>query len=195
MQFLDDSVYIENVMNGDTASFAGLVDKHRDMVYTIALRIARNHHDAEEIAQDAFLKVYRSLDSFRQQSKFTTWLYRIVYNTAISRVRKKRHETTAIDEALIENYSVDEVHSQVQGLDEEEQKMLIDATLDKLPEEESTLISLYYLSECSVDEISQITGLTLSNVKVRLHRTRKKMYTLMQQMLTYNMDIPPQAAG
>jgi len=187
MQFLDDSVYIENVMNGDTASFAGLVDKHRDMVYTIALRIVRNHHDAEEIAQDAFLKVYRSLDSFKQQSKFTTWLYRIVYNTAISKVRKKKYETTAIDEAMIENYSVDEVHSQVQGLDEEEQKMLIDATLDKLPEEESTLISLYYLSECSVDEISQITGLTLSNVKVKLHRTRKKMYTLMQQMLKFEI--------
>jgi len=101
MEFLDDSFYIEKVINGDTSAYTNLVNKHKDMVYTIALRIARNHQDAEEIAQDVFLKAFQSLESFRQKSKFSTWLYRIVYNTAISKIRKKQPEVTALDENLV----------------------------------------------------------------------------------------------
>jgi len=113
MEFLDDSFYIEKVINGDTSAYTNLVNKHKDMVYTIALRIARNHQDAEEIAQDVFLKAFQSLESFRQKSKFSTWLYRIVYNTAISKIRKKQPEVTALDENLVENYTVDNIYTDV----------------------------------------------------------------------------------
>lgn len=183
MNTLDDYIYIEQVINGNTAAYAVLVDKYKDMVFTIARRIAKNQEDAEEIAQDAFLKAYQSLDSFKRKAKFSTWLYRIVYNTAISKIRKKRHETTALDDVMIENYSVDEVNNEVNGLDSEEQKKVINLALEKLNEEESTVISLYYLDECSIEDISGVTGLTKSNVKVKLHRSRKKLYQEMNILL------------
>lgn len=183
MNTLDDRIYIEQVINGNTAAFTVLVDKYKDMVFTIANRIARNQEDAEEIAQDTFLKAFHSLESFKRKSKFSTWLYRIVYNTAISKIRKKRPEITALDEVMIENYSIDEVDHEVNGLDSEEQKNLINLALEKLNEDESTVISLYYLNECSIEEISEITGLTKSNVKVKLHRSRKKLYIEMKSLL------------
>lgn len=182
MKFLDDSYYIEQVLNGDKAAFASLVDKHKDMVFTIAKRISGNIEDAEEIAQDAFVKAFQALESFKQQSKFSTWLFRITYNTAISGIRKKRMETAPLDEQLIENYSLDTIQDTVGNLDEEDQKMIIAKALEKLPEQETLLITLFYMKEMAVEEISTITHLSESNVKVKLHRIRKKLYNEIQAL-------------
>lgn len=89
MEFLHDDIYIEQVLNGNTKAFAFLVDKYKVLVYTVAFRILRNHEDTEEIVQDAFVKAYHALGSFEKKSKFSTWLHRIVYNSAISKTRKK----------------------------------------------------------------------------------------------------------
>ena len=93
MNYREDSFYINKVLKGNLPSYAILVEKHKGLAYTLALRIAKNNEDAEEIAQDAFLKAYNSLGSFKQDSRFSTWLYKIIYNTAISRFRKKHIET------------------------------------------------------------------------------------------------------
>jgi RNA polymerase sigma-70 factor (ECF subfamily) len=183
MEFLDDNIYIDRVLGGDTAAYAELVDKHKDMVFTMAMRIVRNYHDAEEIAQDVFLKAYQSLETFKRKSKFSTWLYRIVYNMSVSKVRRKKPETGAISEEVVENYTVDDIHENVSRLNTDEQKMLINKALEKLPEEESTIISLYYLNECSIEEIAEITGFTKSNIKVKLHRIRKKLYTHVNELI------------
>ncbi len=176
MEFLEDSLYIEKVLNGDTSAYTILVNKHKDMVFTIARKIARSTEDAEEIAQDAFIKAFKSLENFKQRSKFSTWLYRITYNTAVSRVRKKNIEVSVIDDEVIENYPGEQVYEFVEAMDDQRQQQFIDTALEKLPPEDNVVITLFYLEECSVEEISKITALSKSNVKVKLHRIRKRLY-------------------
>jgi len=189
MNFQDDNLYIDRVLQGDRSAFAVLVSRHKEMVYSIALKILGNREDAEEVAQDSFLNAYQALGSFGKKAKFSTWLYRIVYNAAISKTRKKRIEFVGLDGRLIMNYSEDQIHSQIHGIDQEEQKILIERALKKLPEEENLLITLFYKAEKSIEEISYITGLSMSNVKVRLHRIRKKLYLEISELMKYQVAL------
>ena len=188
MEFLHDDIYIEQVLNGNTKAFAFLVDKYKVLVYTVAFRILRNHEDTEEIVQDAFVKAYHALGSFEKKSKFSTWLHRIVYNSAISKTRKKKLETNPMDDFLIENYSIDNTFENLDELTHEEQKTLLDVLISKLDPEESAIISMYYISDHSTDEIAEITGLSQSNVKVKLHRIRAKLQVYLKQYLKKNIS-------
>lgn len=181
MPYKDDRFYIEKVLEGDATAFAALVDKHKDNAFTLAFRITGNREEAEEIAMDAFVKVYRSLGKFRNDSKFTTWLYRIVHNESISALRKKQPETAPLDNNLVENYTAGEMHEHVYALDDKQQQWLIRRALEQLPPEDNMLITLFYMDDQSIGEISQITGLSQSNIKVRLHRTRKKLYQILNR--------------
>jgi RNA polymerase sigma factor (sigma-70 family) len=174
---LTDNWYIDRVKNGDREAFATLIEKHKSMVYTVAYRIVKNHEDAEELTQDAFLKVFQSIGQFEQRSKFSTWLYRIIYNAAISSIRKKRIESTLLEPMIIENFSDEEVFENLDQLDEDDQKALVESLMKKLNPEEGALITLYYMEDCSIQEIAAIMGLTQSNVKVKLYRIRKQMLT------------------
>jgi len=186
MKYKSDSFYIDKVLEGDVSAYSMIVDKHKDMVFTVALRIVRNREDAEEIAQDTFVKVYQSLKSFKKESKFSTWLYRIVYNTAISKTRKRQLETTGLEYEIIENYTLDNIKEDVNRLEYDEQKILINKVIEKLSPEESTLINLFYLKEYSTEEISEIMNLSKANVKVKLHRIRKRLYKEVQQIIEYD---------
>lgn len=183
MKFREDSHYIERVMNGDVSAYSPLVEKHKNLVYSIVFRILNNREDAEEIAQDTFLKAYSSLASFEKKSKFSTWLYRIAYNNAISKKRKKRLDEVEIDDHIMFNYSTDEISASVHKVEESEQIKMIDTALHSLPDEDNLLIDLFYRSGNSIEDISSITGLSQSNVKVRLHRIRKKLYESVSEMI------------
>jgi RNA polymerase sigma factor (sigma-70 family) len=183
MEHRDDNHYINEVIAGNAASFAVLINRHKDLVFTIAMNITRNREDAEEVAQDAFLKAFRSLDSFRKESGFQTWLYRIAYNEAVSKIRKNKVKLLDLDEEITEFIPEDEVEEEIGGLDEQEQKLVIARILETLPEIDRTLVTLFYLENQPVTEISEITGLGESNVKVRLHRVRKRIYADLQQIL------------
>jgi RNA polymerase sigma-70 factor (ECF subfamily) len=183
MEHRDDNHYINEVIAGNTASFAVLIDRHKDLVYTIAMNITRNREDAEEVAQDAFLKAFRKLDTFRKESGFQTWLYRIAYNEAISKIRKNKVKLLDLEEEIMEVIPEDEVEEEIGGLDEQEQKLVISKVLGTLPEIDRTLVTLFYLENQPVSEIAEITGLGESNVKVRLHRVRKRIYSDLQQIL------------
>ena len=172
----DDHTCIEEIRKGDSSAFATLVNRYKDMVYTIVRKIVRNHEESEEIAQDVFLKAYHSLNSFKGKARFSTWLYRIAYNAAITQTRKKKMEMGALDEQIMENYTQDAINVDIYKLDTQQQKQFIDHVLSKLPEKEYLIITFYYKEECSIGEIADITGLSESNVKVKLHRTRKKLY-------------------
>ncbi len=185
MKFRDDSYYIEKVLNGDASSYAALVAKHKSLVFSIALKILNNREDAEEIAQDTFLKAYQSLKSFEQKSKFSTWLYRIAYNAAVSRTRKKTPEFVGMDDHLVTNYTTDEIHSGIDKFEDHDRVRMVENALRRLPEEDNVLVTLFYKSEHSIEDISSITGLSESNVKVRLFRIRKRLYSdLSEQMKT-----------
>jgi RNA polymerase sigma factor (sigma-70 family) len=183
MKYQDDSHYIDRVLGGDDSAYAFLVAKHKNLVFSIALKILNNREDAEEIAQDCFLKAFQSLKTFEKKSKFSTWLYRIVYNAAISKTRKKRLELIPMDNYVIHNFTEDDVPSGVDEIDPEEQKVMIERAMDSLTEGENLLITLFYKGENSIGEISEITGLSMSNVKVRLHRIRKKLYGELAHMM------------
>jgi RNA polymerase sigma-70 factor (ECF subfamily) len=177
----DDSFYISKVLAGDTASFSYLVDRYQDLVYGLALKMLRNGEDAEEMAQDCFVKAYRSLASYRQQSKFSTWLYRITYNSCISLMRKRKMEVRSVDEHQLSDRDEARLNQQLTEMDKALVEKLLREAMEKLPALDQVLITLYYFEDQSVEEISQITGLTASNVKVKIHRARKKMYDLLYQ--------------
>ena len=169
----DDTEIIACILDGNVRLYSVLVDRHRDLAFTIAYRLLGNRMDAEEVVQDAFVKAYRGLKGFRHDARFSTWLFRIVYNTAVSKRRLKRHNFQSIDELsplpdVLAKTSIDDDH-------DEEREIMLEKALVRLTEDERALVTMFYLHEASVDEIHFITGLTRSNVKVKLFRARKKL--------------------
>jgi RNA polymerase sigma-70 factor (ECF subfamily) len=188
MKYLDDNHYIDRVLDGDVSAYAILVAKHKNLVFSIALKILNNREDAEEIAQDCFLKAFHALKTFEKKSKFSTWLYRIVYNAAISKTRKKRLELVPMDNYVIHNYTEDDVSGGIGEIDPEEQKMMIERAMERLSDDENLLITLFYKGDNSIEDISNITGLSMSNVKVRLHRIRKKLHDELADMMNKTLS-------
>ncbi len=178
-----DQIYIDKVLQGDTNAFAYLINKYKNMVYTIAIKIVKSHEDAEEVAQDSFLKAYEKLDSFKGNSKFSTWLYTIVYRNSITKIRKKKVATSDIDEYVIDNYSEGSEFPQLEAIKNGEQQKYVREAIGRLPEKDALLITLFYMNESSIEEIEQITNLTQSNIKVKLFRARKKLNTELSFLL------------
>ena len=150
------------------------------MAYTIAFRILENREEAEEVVQDSFVKMYRALSSFQFGSKFSTWFYKIVYRTALT-AQKRQFVYSDYDDAMPIDITSSELDSATALLEQKERKEMISRVLKKLPPDEALLLTLYYLEECSVNEIQQITELTDSNVKVKLFRGRKRFYEMLQK--------------
>jgi len=181
--FQEDHFYINKIKQGDTSAFATLVNKHKDMVFTICVKIVKKPEDAEELAQDVFMKVYDKLDTFRGDARFSTWLYRIAYNAAISKTRKRRLEVEALDDFTINNYSIDDIKEELQTINSEEQQQILKSAMETLSEDDYLIIKLFYLKELAIKDISEITGLSQANIKVKLHRIRKKMYSQMKERM------------
>lgn len=188
MKFREDQYYIERVLGGDTTSYRPLVEKHQDLVFTIVHRIVASTEEAEEVAQDVFIKAYKKLHDFQGKAKFSTWLYRIAYNTAISHSRKKKVVVLTMEENMIENYSVDEMCDDIMGLSALEQKKLIHHALSVLPRTDNLIISLFYFHEKDIEEIGDIIGMTSNNIKVKLFRIRKKLLREMNKMIDQDIN-------
>ena len=184
MAQMDDNTVIARILNGETAAFEVLVNRYKDMAFSIARRVCSSAEDAEEVAQDAFLKVFQALDKFKQESKFSTWLYRIITNTAISSTRKKKIALVAFDESLVDNYSEDEVQENLDQFGSEEQSRLIGKAMQQLHQQDCLLVNMFYTDDLSIEEIAEVTGLSQANVKVKLHRIRKKLYLLMNELMS-----------
>jgi len=180
MKYKGDSYYIEKVLEGKTNYFSYIVDRYQNIVFSIALKVLGNREDAEEMAQESFIKVYKSLHTFKGKAKFSTWIYRITYNNCISATRKKKHYFTSTDDVQIEDESQE---MNLDGIPEENRATYIKTAIKKLPEDEYTLVLLYYFEEQSIEEVSKVAGLSESNTKVKLHRARKKLYKILHDML------------
>ncbi|MCD4772827.1 MAG: sigma-70 family RNA polymerase sigma factor [Bacteroidales bacterium] len=188
MKFRKDNYYIDKILNGDTNVYASLINKYKDFVFTIAVKILKNREDAEELAQDVFIKAFEALNTFKKESKYSTWLYKIAFNMAVSKTRKKKLETYNLEPEIIENFSIDEIVPDLQELSDEEQKNCIEKALKTLPYEENIIITFFYYDDKSIEEISEITNLSASNVKVKLHRIRKKLYSTIQKIMIKKYD-------
>lgn len=183
MTINNDQHYINKVLEGDTNSFSFLVEKYKDMVFTLALKVVKSREEAEEVSQDSFIKAFRSLDKFKGDSKFSTWLYKIVYNNCMDLVKKKarKYNTSTIDE-VVEN-RIEAAESTMQTIERKERAELMQECLQELPEDERTIVWMFYYKELSLKELIEVTSLSEANLKVKLHRARKKLLAIVQEKL------------
>lgn len=179
MEQKDEIYYITRILDGETEYFSVLLDRYSRPLYSLIVQIVGCPEDAEELLQDVFLKAYRNLSGYKRESKLSTWLYRIAYNVAISATRKKKQEFLYIEESTINNVPDEKAHEVIDLAAGEEQINRLVSAIDHLSGEEKALITLFYYEDKSIEEISEVMKLSVSNVKVRLHRTRKKIYVLM----------------
>lgn len=177
----DDLYYIRLVRKGDVDSFVHIVRKYNRMIFTVINRVIQRREEAEDITQEVFLKVFQRLDKFREEAEFSTWLYRIAYNTAIYEFRKKKNELAFDDNYA--NVSDSYLDDTLDNVTKEEQLKCLEELLVRMPKDDALLITLFYLNKCTINEIGDITGLSTSNVKVKLHRIRKYMNLEMNKML------------
>jgi RNA polymerase sigma-70 factor (ECF subfamily) len=187
MDYKGDLYYIGKVLEGNQNAYTSLVDRHKDHAYNLALKICGNHEEAEEIAQDAFIKAYRSLEQFKMKSKFATWLYRIVYNTAISFVRSRKKQPLSLDDFPADATDFIGANLSEEEAEDEYRRTLANFALQKISEEERGLIGLFYYDELSTDEIAVITGISKSNIKVKLFRARQKMIGIIEKVEKKNL--------
>ena len=148
-------------------------------MFVLVDRIVSCPEDAEELTQDVFLKAFQQLSSFKAESSFSTWIYRIATNLAISAVRKKRNDVLRLDDSVFANLSDTQVDEALED-DSEEQMERLQQAMNQLEADERALITLYYLEEKPLAEVAFILGLTEGNAKVKLHRIRKKLYVLIK---------------
>lgn len=181
MSYKGDIFLIGQVLDGKTDAFSFIVDHYKDRIFNLALRICGNREDAEEIAQDSFLKAYKGLNSFRMKSSFSTWLYRIVYNTAVTCVRSKKKGILSIEDFPADMKDFTWYSSGEEEAGQDYRNSLVNFALQKITEEDRVLISLYYYEELETDEIASITGLSRSNVKVKLFRARQRMIEIIEK--------------
>ena len=184
MNELDDTYYIRKILDGDMEFFSRLVDRYSHRDYLLILKIVRYKEEAEELTQDVFVKVFQVLHSFKGDCRFSTWLYRIAYNTAISATRKKKREFLYIEENTIDNVLDEKVQETLDDEQNEEQLQKLEKAVSLLPPDERGLISLFYNEAHSIEEIAEITGLSVSNIKVKLHRVRKKLYVILKEEIS-----------
>lgn len=179
----DDHIYIDQILNGDANAFAILVDRYKNLVFTLTLRMLKNREEAEEASQDTFVKVYKSLHSFKGESKFSTYIYRVAYNTCLDTIKKnkKHHNDVAIDEFT--EHQVITIDNALNALTEAEYQQSIKECIAMLPEMDGFLLTLYYFEDLSLDEIATVVNLEANNIKVKLFRSRKKLMTIFKERL------------
>jgi RNA polymerase sigma factor (sigma-70 family) len=179
-----DNELIQAILAGNTAVFAELVKRHQRFVFTLAMRYAKTREDAEEIAQDTFVKAYRALGTFKQGSKFSTWLFTITYTTAMTFLRKKRLPTDSIHD---EGNSIQlENHTSSYQADDIEKRsghVFLNQAIDQLLPDDAAIITLFYKGEQSLEEIGLALKMEANTVKVKLHRARTRLKEKLQFLL------------
>jgi len=170
-----DEYYIREILKGDSGSFSQLVEKYQHLAFTLSLKILNQREDAEDAAQEAFIKAYNSLRYFNGRSTFRTWFFRIVYNTAIIKLRSNKKAELKIEDTRITESELSGTESAMNQFNTEDRLKYLKFGLEKLEPDEQALLNLYYFDDFSMEEVAKITGLTVSNVKVKIHRSRKRL--------------------
>ncbi|QOI97578.1 MAG: sigma-70 family RNA polymerase sigma factor [Flammeovirgaceae bacterium] len=169
---------IDRVLAGHQHAYAELVNQYKNYGFTLALKILNNRAEAEEATQDAFVKAYHHLRNFNRNSKFSTWLYRIVFNTAVSYKRKQKGTFQSIEKTEVRLYPESE-----NQLEKDDKKKFITAAMTILSEADRLALTLFYLKEQSLEEIAEITGMQPNTAKVRIHRARQRLADELTRLL------------
>jgi RNA polymerase sigma factor (sigma-70 family) len=173
-----DIQLIERILRGETAAYRALVNRHKDYAFTIAYRLLNNREEAEEAAQDGFVRAFNGLANFNRDAKFTTWFYRVVVNAALTIQQKKKRPTEDLENAKILRGP-----QETNIFKQKEQRYYIDLALKQLSPDDVVIITLFYLKEQSLEEIAEICQIEANSVKVKLHRARKRLAEKMQSLL------------
>jgi RNA polymerase sigma-70 factor (ECF subfamily) len=171
----EDQIIIRKVLAGEIAAYGVLVEKYQHMVMNIAFQILRQREEAEDLAQNSFVKAFEKLNTFKGESKFSTWLYRIVWHMAISQHRKLHNSLNNNTFYLNDDNLPVADDATLEARDQEEALAKLDTAMQKLEAEERTILNMFYKQQLKVQDIAEITGLSQSNVKVKLYRSRKKL--------------------
>jgi RNA polymerase sigma factor (sigma-70 family) len=179
-----DIEIIDAVLGGNQSAYAELVKRHQRYIFTLALRFTRNRENAEEVSQDVFVKAYRSLGSYQRSAKFSTWLYTIVYHTSMTYLRKKRLDTSSIDDEetmiQLESHSSG---SDVYSAEKKSRTFYVNKAIEMLLPDDATIINLFYHGEQSLEEIAVVMGMEANTVKVKLHRARHRLKEKLERLL------------
>jgi RNA polymerase sigma-70 factor (ECF subfamily) len=174
MKKLSDQEILDSVKRGNQSDYAIIVDRYKNKAFSLVKRMLRNEQDAEEVLQDCFIKAYNSLESFKGEAKFSTWFYRIVYNTTLTRLSSKKrmteNEMTSIEDHFDLKSDYDYNNSEINNMSE-----FVKDIVNQLPERYAVIINLFYLDEMSCEEISKVMNISVSNVKVMLYRSRSAL--------------------
>ena len=176
-----DDLYIRKVLDGQTKEFRYFIKQYKDLAFSLAFSVVKNEFTATEVVQESFVKAFENLKSFKGESKFSTWLCRIVINESFKIIRKEKRNVS--ESAIDLGTDFRENPAIFDALKESEQKYYINECLTRLPASESLVLRLFYLAENNIKEICEMTGWSESNTKVHLHRGRKNMQELLQKML------------
>lgn len=179
----EDITLIEATLKGSRPAFQQLVERYQHFVFTIAYKILRTREEAEEAAQDVFVKVYKTLGSYEQKSKFSTWLYTVTYRTAIDIARKKQLLTDSIDNDDHFLQLEDAEDTPLEEVQQGDLQSQLQLAINQLRPDDAALITLFYLNEKTVKEISEIMDLTETNIKTKLHRTRETLRQYLSEHL------------
>lgn len=182
----EDAAMVKAVLGGDSTAYRGLVEKYQSRVYSMVYGMIRNREDARDLTQEAFVKAFNNLKSFRLEASFYTWLYRIAMNVTIDHTRKrKRREVAGFEEDIANRDAdggIDEIHHQDSPSKALERKQLYKKIMDcleKLPADQKQVILLRELEGLSYREISEVMGIPEGTVMSRLFYARKKMQKLL----------------
>ena len=173
---------INLILRGDQQSYSLLVERYQNFVFTIALRYINSREDAEEVAQDVFVKAYRALADFKGQSKFSTWLYTVTTTTCISFLRKKKLTVHSLDQDSVFEVA-DSVDSGMRAnqIEQKSRVNMVNQAIKMLGAEDAQIITLFYKGEQTLEEIAKVLGKEPNTVKVQLHRARGRLKEKMQK--------------
>lgn len=179
----EEKHYLTSAINGEREGFEYLVSTYQKLAYSLAVKICGNQQDAEEVVQDAFIKAFRALADFRSAAKFSTWLYKIVYHTALTKKNVKKIQGVELNENSGSEIELGLDQAAFKHLAGADRRHYIDLALSRLVEEEKAVITLHYLGEQSTSEIADILGIGKSAVKMRLVRGRQKLEAALKDLL------------
>lgn len=179
-----DTELIESVLKGNRMAYVELIKRHQRYVFTLALRFVKSREEAEEIAQDVFVKAFNALKDYQGTAKFSTWLYRITFNTAMVYNRKKKLDVVSVDDESYGYNAANQIATDHNDdFDNKSKSMYLNKAINLLAEDDATVITLFYQHEQSLDEIALVMNIEPNNAKVKLHRARLRLKEKLEKLL------------
>nr|WP_299383914.1 sigma-70 family RNA polymerase sigma factor [Allomuricauda sp.] len=181
MEQTTDQPDIKAILNGDAHEFSKLVDQYKHLVFTIALRTLKNREEAEEVAQDTFIKVYRSLGNYKGDAKLSSWIYRIAYNTCLDRIKRNKKELGNLPLEEVNGKAVSDMQNALDMMMVNEHSTLIRRCISKLSGSDAALLTLFYFEEKNLNEMAKILEMSPNTAKVKLFRARNRLGAILKE--------------